>query len=90
MVLGKPWLAQHNPAIDWRTNTLRFEHAGQQHRLCPVPCMESDPSTSHLTALQVKCLLRKKDTTAYLCMLQRDEEAPAPAAPPEMATLLAE
>ncbi|KAF9944392.1 hypothetical protein BGZ72_002430, partial [Mortierella alpina] len=28
LILGKPWLTQVNPSINWRTNDLHFEHRG--------------------------------------------------------------
>ena len=28
LILGKPWLTQVNPSINWRTNDLHFEHSG--------------------------------------------------------------
>jgi transposase InsO family protein len=28
LILGKPWLTDVNPSIDWRTNTLRIHHSG--------------------------------------------------------------
>ena len=35
LILGKPWLAEVNPQINWRTNDLFFTHNGQQiHWTC--------------------------------------------------------
>ena len=88
VVLGKPWLAQHNPAVDWSTNTLCFRHAGTEHVLQPKPEPSLSADSRQLTALQVKRLMRKKDTVAYLCVLQQECPADAPAVPPAMATVL--
>ncbi|KAJ9522565.1 hypothetical protein QJQ45_008331 [Haematococcus lacustris] len=35
IILGKPWLAEINPRIDWKANIMRFQHAGRQHTLRP-------------------------------------------------------
>ncbi|KAJ9512911.1 hypothetical protein QJQ45_029113, partial [Haematococcus lacustris] len=35
IILGKPWLAEINPRIDWKANIMRFRHAGRQHTLRP-------------------------------------------------------
>ncbi|KAJ9528099.1 hypothetical protein QJQ45_005823 [Haematococcus lacustris] len=35
IILGKPWLAEINPRIDWKANIMRFPHAGRQHTLRP-------------------------------------------------------
>jgi hypothetical protein len=34
-ILGKPWLDQHNPQIDWPSNTLTFHHNNSCHNLSP-------------------------------------------------------
>ena len=43
MILGKPWLAQVNPYIDWRKNTIKFKHGGKQHTIVAGPRQERDP-----------------------------------------------
>ncbi|KAJ9520558.1 hypothetical protein QJQ45_007406 [Haematococcus lacustris] len=43
IILGKPWLAELNPHIDWKQNTMRFNHAGRKHTLrAPPPAKHPD------------------------------------------------
>ncbi|KAJ9520936.1 hypothetical protein QJQ45_014130 [Haematococcus lacustris] len=37
IILGKPWLADLNPHIDWKLNTMSFQHAGRKHTLRAPP-----------------------------------------------------
>ncbi|KAJ9511639.1 hypothetical protein QJQ45_017944 [Haematococcus lacustris] len=37
IILGKPWLADINPHIDWKLNTMSFQHAGRKHTLRAPP-----------------------------------------------------
>ncbi|KAJ9513874.1 hypothetical protein QJQ45_020952 [Haematococcus lacustris] len=37
IILGKPWLADINPHIDWKQNTMSFQHAGRKHTLRAPP-----------------------------------------------------
>ncbi|KAJ9523655.1 hypothetical protein QJQ45_019924 [Haematococcus lacustris] len=37
IILGKPWLAYLNPHIDWKLNTMSFQHAGRKHTLRAPP-----------------------------------------------------
>jgi hypothetical protein len=69
IVLGKPWLTQHNPDVDWQGNTLTLVRRQQQFRLSqPLPHdAETDQST--LTYLQAARLVRK-GAQAYLAVLK--------------------
>ncbi|KAJ9514422.1 hypothetical protein QJQ45_012357 [Haematococcus lacustris] len=43
IILGKPWLAELNPHIDWKQNTMTFNHAGRKHTLrAPPPAKHPD------------------------------------------------
>ncbi len=33
LILGKPWLTQFNPVVDWRTNVLRLTCEGREYAL---------------------------------------------------------
>ena len=60
VVLGKPWLADLNPQIDWRQNTVQFVHKGQ--RIMLRPTLEDDEGLQFpllLNAAQLKRAARK-------------------------------
>lgn len=60
VILGKRWLAQHNPQIDWQANTLQFQHKGETVFLKSKATPEPQPACSLLlTAQQFKRSLRK-------------------------------
>ncbi|KAJ9511482.1 hypothetical protein QJQ45_029856 [Haematococcus lacustris] len=46
IILGKPWLAEINPRIDWKANIMRFRHAGRQHTLRPPVKQPGTTNTS--------------------------------------------
>ncbi|KAJ9534914.1 hypothetical protein QJQ45_029577 [Haematococcus lacustris] len=46
IILGKPWLAEINPCIDWKANIMRFRHAGRQHTLRPPVKQPGTTNTS--------------------------------------------
>ena len=47
IMLGKPWLARHNPAINWTTNTVTLHHKGQaNHPTTTTTSTFADYSTS--------------------------------------------
>ncbi|KAJ9521722.1 hypothetical protein QJQ45_015348 [Haematococcus lacustris] len=46
IILGKPWLAEINPRIDWKANIMRFHHAGRQHTLRPPVKQPGTTNTS--------------------------------------------
>ncbi|KAJ9526673.1 hypothetical protein QJQ45_017555 [Haematococcus lacustris] len=46
IILGKPWLAEINPRIDWKANIMRFRHAGRQHTLRPPVKQPSTTNTN--------------------------------------------
>jgi hypothetical protein len=67
VILGKPWLTQHNPNIDWTTNTVRLLHQGQ-----PIQWTANSPPTnkiSLLSALQFKKLVKKERPPIHLVCL---------------------
>jgi hypothetical protein len=36
IVLGMPWLKQHNPKVDWNTRVLRFERCDHAIHIQPT------------------------------------------------------
>jgi RNase H-like domain found in reverse transcriptase/Reverse transcriptase (RNA-dependent DNA polymerase)/Integrase zinc binding domain/Retroviral aspartyl protease/Chromo (CHRromatin Organisation MOdifier) domain len=71
VILGSDWLSTYNPAIDWQLGTLTIcRKSGisvvlRNVRTCDVDVPESKPDVL-LSSMQVKRLLRKHDTVAWL------------------------
>jgi hypothetical protein len=61
LVLGRAWLHRLNPDIDWRTDTVCFTWADQQHSLKGTP-VHHHPYVNFLSALQLKRAARKGAT----------------------------
>ena len=73
VILGKDWLAETNPSIDWRTNSLTFTSPdGHQHQWTALdsPMALGPP----LSAKQFQRRLRKKETKAFICVIKDVEE----------------
>ncbi|KAJ9522563.1 hypothetical protein QJQ45_008332 [Haematococcus lacustris] len=62
IILGKPWLAEINPRIDWKANIMRFQHAGRQHTLRPPV---KQPGTSDTANNPL--LISSAHVTKYIC-----------------------
>jgi transposase InsO family protein len=76
LILGKPWLTAHNPAIDWVSNTITIEKRDITYTLQqPSNIASPTPGVSLLSALQLKRELRK-GATAYLAILKEVKEDP--------------
>ena len=56
IILGKKWLEQHNPDIDWRANSVRFDHLG--HSVLLHPNMATS-SNRFLSVLQFQKAVQK-------------------------------
>ena len=63
MILGKPWLTDVNPVIDWKSNTVKVSHHGQVHVLhsWQPPNMQQEDDMHLLSYLQLKRAVRKGD-----------------------------
>jgi hypothetical protein len=79
IVLGKPWLTQFNPNIDWVDNIVTLVKNGVEYQLRPP--MEGGALGSNgeaafglLSGLQVKRAMRK-GATAFLAVLQEAAES---------------
>ena len=68
MILGKKWLQQINPIIDWRTNTLTFKHKNKSITLKP----DQENKTEIISAIQCAKDIKRK-TPYYLCFLKNPE-----------------
>ena len=45
MILGRSWMARHNPDIDWRLNTITFRDPWCQHHCLPSRPLANEPPT---------------------------------------------
>ena len=69
MILGKPWLEQVNPKINWHLNLLSFTSArGKEHQW--IASTKQREEDSFLSAHQLQRLTKRHDTTAYLCIIK--------------------
>ena len=44
IILGKPWLYDTNPVIDWKTHTMEFLNKGHRHVIHPTTCLSIEES----------------------------------------------
>ena len=73
VILGKTWLADVNPSMDWKRNTLLFttpDHHYHEWIATDSPLAPGEP----LTAKQFQRLLRKRDTRAFVGFLKDVDE----------------
>lgn len=76
VILGKPWLAQHNPQIDWSTNTILspfYLTAADPLTTAPPP-----PTIHVITARHMRRILRKKTAETFIVRLQELLSIPPP------------
>jgi hypothetical protein len=64
IILGKPWLTQFNPAIDWTTNEVRVDDY-----ILRGSVQDRTPRIIHLKASKMMKVLRKQDITAFIATL---------------------
>ena len=73
VILGKPWLSQHNPDIGWRRNTLRFKF----HNRTVVLWDETYPDCKLLTATAfARAASHPKSTVIVATMSMEPAESP--------------
>ena len=88
LILGKPWLTDLNPAVDWHTNTLTFEAAGLSHSLQGrVRGATQSVQVASLTSMQLKRAVNGSievfvGTISPLSDSDPDPDGDAPRAPP--------
>jgi RNase H-like domain found in reverse transcriptase/Reverse transcriptase (RNA-dependent DNA polymerase)/Integrase zinc binding domain/Chromo (CHRromatin Organisation MOdifier) domain/Retroviral aspartyl protease len=79
LVLGRPWLAQFNPSIDWKLPEVKVTVKGKQYTL-PLATQvgqtsgESTSDSKMISAIQLKRLARKKDHQVMLAIVRPSEE----------------
>lgn len=109
-ILGRDWLRANNPTIDWQQDVLAFPaHQGRSGviiRGAKLDADEVDPGSVLkpwkeqkpevlLSHIQVKKLLRKPTTEAWLAFVKAEDQqaqggGKSPSMPPEIAALLEE
>ena len=63
-ILGKPWLARHNPQIDWASNTILEPFYLEA---VSSPCT---PTLSMLSASRMAKVISMRDSEVYLCTIK--------------------
>jgi hypothetical protein len=87
-ILGKPWLTQHNPTIDWRSNVVTWvDDCGVRHQVqgeVRRPRGSDQAAVQQLSAMQMKkCLQCPLDWfVGTVSEVVGDLDADTPAAPP--------
>ncbi len=72
VILGLPWLRQHNPDIDWSSNIVRLISDGRIIKL--VPTQSHSNEIELVSALQFKRSMRKADMN-YLIYIRSDNDS---------------
>jgi len=87
-ILGKEWLGEANPDINWKKNTIQFDHGGKKHTLRTPPQENVDPAIRHmlLTHTELETAFARKETM-YLCSL-KEETSPEEEIPEEIKAVL--
>jgi len=61
VILGKLWLAEHNPLVDWKLNVLKFHHKGELIQIAAPGIDEGEPQepSKSVNATQLRRIARK-------------------------------
>jgi len=57
VVLGKPWLTEFNPTVNWKLNAVYLEHLSEPHMI--LGCHRSDVPDYVISSMQVDALVRE-------------------------------
>lgn len=84
VILGTPWLAANNPAIDWRQRTITVQQHGQSILLRPtdLPQMSKSP---YLSTLQVYHQMNR-GALVFLAVVREKASTPTPTNLPDNLT----
>jgi len=88
VVLGKPWLTEYNPIVNWKLNVVYMEHLSIPHML--VGNQRSDVPKYLISSMQVEELVREG---AQLYIIKLTHVNPGPESnlvPPELEEMLQE
>ncbi|KAJ9523014.1 hypothetical protein QJQ45_023818 [Haematococcus lacustris] len=77
IILGKPWLAELNPHIDWKRNIMTFKHGGKRHTLrAPPPPRDPDRDRYTISTSGLYAAVRTKQPM-FLVNITPADTAPA-------------
>ncbi|KAJ9529315.1 hypothetical protein QJQ45_007999 [Haematococcus lacustris] len=77
IILGKPWLAELNPHIDWKRNIMTFKHGGKRHTLrAPPPPRDPDRDRYTISTSGLYAAVRTKQPM-FLINITPADTAPA-------------
>ena len=90
VILGKTWLARHNPDIDWRTNTLTLKQDNRTITL-QVDAQQRPRRIESISAIQFRKAARKsKEAYAVVVRPIQDKDASPTPTDPRIQSLLQE
>jgi len=91
-ILGKPWLARYNPAINWRTHTLRFRVGQKTYVWNARNPRSTEIKLKELTIshLQFKRWVRKNRAQSFLALIRQDKPKTEITLDPDMIRILEE
>ena len=69
VILGKPWLALHNPQIDWRANSLSFLHQDEPIYLSSQVSVDDPYLEASLISANAVVRAMKQDAMVYMISL---------------------
>lgn len=72
IILGKPWLTDVNPHVDWRNNVVVVTDKGKFHRLATPTAASEPPVIPIISSLQVKRAARK-GSAVFFGLVRPDE-----------------
>jgi transposase InsO family protein len=78
IILGKPWLSQHNPVINWTTNTVTSPFLLRGIKTPAAPALQ------HVTAEKMVRLSRKADTQLFIGNISAISSPSATTPPPNL------
>lgn len=87
-ILGKGWLGEIDPKVNWKDNIIQFDHQGKKHTLRTPPGENIDPAIQHmmLTHTELERAVARNDPI-FLCTL-REETSHEEDVPTEVKTVL--
>ena len=78
LIFGKAWLSEANPRINWKNNQVIISQPGKDI-LLPTTFSKPKAKIEHISAIQLKKILRKPNQEAFLCTIKEipaDQEIP--------------
>src|ERR1700716_3960177 len=72
LILGKPWHDHFNPTIDWKTNTISFQHQGKAMMIHPESRLTQDIQLASIN--QVHKAFKGTDSMMFLGFIKDSSE----------------